>query len=90
MDFGLTIAPIAIIVFATALKDAIEDYRRFKTDASVNASQTYVLRNSIISEEQEHEQEKEAIPTILLNIFIVNTCRYFTLNNSFNHSITLI
>ncbi|TPX70129.1 hypothetical protein SpCBS45565_g01922 [Spizellomyces sp. 'palustris'] len=41
----LTAAPIVIIVAATALKDAIEDWKRHRSDASVNKASTYLLSN---------------------------------------------
>ncbi|KAJ3295872.1 hypothetical protein HDU79_008224 [Rhizoclosmatium sp. JEL0117] len=42
----LTAAPILIIVCATAIKDAIEDWRRHQSDEGVNHSKTYLLANT--------------------------------------------
>ncbi|KAI8827036.1 uncharacterized protein EV422DRAFT_23127 [Fimicolochytrium jonesii] len=39
----LTAAPVVIIISATALKDAVEDYKRHRADASVNKAQVYLL-----------------------------------------------
>ncbi|KAJ3156875.1 hypothetical protein HDU86_003410 [Geranomyces michiganensis] len=41
----LTGAPVVIIVAATAIKDAIEDYKRHRADASVNKAHIYLLEN---------------------------------------------
>ncbi|KAJ3065564.1 hypothetical protein HDU98_011079 [Podochytrium sp. JEL0797] len=41
----LTAAPILIIVCATAVKDAIEDWRRHQSDERVNHAKTYLLAN---------------------------------------------
>ncbi|TPX57373.1 hypothetical protein PhCBS80983_g03846 [Powellomyces hirtus] len=45
VSFILTAAPVIIIVAATALKDAVEDYKRHRADASVNKASTYLLAN---------------------------------------------
>ncbi|KAJ3012256.1 hypothetical protein HKX48_006359 [Thoreauomyces humboldtii] len=41
----LTGAPVVIIIAATAVKDAIEDYKRHRADASVNKAHAYLLHN---------------------------------------------
>ncbi|KAI9003711.1 hypothetical protein BC832DRAFT_88201 [Gaertneriomyces semiglobifer] len=41
----MTAAPIVFIIVATALKDAIEDWRRHRADAGVNKAPAYVLSN---------------------------------------------
>nr|KAJ3422186.1 hypothetical protein HK105_000825 [Polyrhizophydium stewartii] len=45
VDVFVTAAPIIIIVCATAVKDAFEDWKRHESDDSINKSYTYVLGN---------------------------------------------
>ncbi|KAJ3333528.1 hypothetical protein HDU76_007058 [Blyttiomyces sp. JEL0837] len=44
VSVGLTAAPIIFIVGVTAVKDAIEDWRRHKSDETVNKAKTYLLQ----------------------------------------------
>lgn len=58
----LTVGPITSVLFATAIKDGFEDYRRHKQDRDMNLSATVCLQNwaNTNSSDQENKVKKRA------------------------------
>ena len=50
-------APIAIVLFVSAIKEAVEDFRRYKADQVVNNSITHVVENGQVVEKKWKEVE---------------------------------
>ncbi|KAJ3205624.1 hypothetical protein HDU82_005066 [Entophlyctis luteolus] len=87
---ALTAAPILLIVLATAIKDAIEDWRRHKSDDRVNSAKTYVLANArnwnfpplsshLLSQNKKRLQQQ---PTDLISVTHVNATDSLTAEKS--------
>ncbi|CAL1528456.1 unnamed protein product [Lymnaea stagnalis] len=50
-----TLIPLAAVLMLSALKDALDDYQRHRSDGQVNNRRSYVLRNKEVVEERWHK-----------------------------------
>ncbi|KAI8906959.1 hypothetical protein EDD86DRAFT_210177 [Gorgonomyces haynaldii] len=64
VDLIVTALPIVIIVVATAIKDAIEDWKRHEADANENMARTYTLSG------WKNLNYKESKTTVLKRVFM--------------------